>query len=122
MNNKGQTLVIFVIVLPILLIMFTLIIDLGFLYIEKRNISNNVYDSVEYYLENIDDEEVKNDVEKLLNKNIKNIEDIKIKENEEYVEIYLTKTRKSLYSIITHDTKISVNYIGYKENKEIIKG
>ena len=122
MNNKGQTLVIFVIVLPILLIMFTLIIDLGFLYIEKRNISNNVYDSVEYYLENIDDEEVKNDVEKLLNKNVKNIEDIKIKENEEYVEIYLTKTRKSLYSIITHDTKISVNYIGYKENKEIIKG
>ena len=122
MNNKGQTLVTFVIILPILLIMFTLIIDLGFLYIEKRNISNNVYDSVEYYLENIDDEEVKNDVEKLLNKNIKNIEDIKIKENEEYVEIYLTKTRKSLYSIITHDTKISVNYIGYKENKEIIKG
>ena len=122
MNNKGQTLVIFVIVLPILLIMFTLIIDLGFLYIEKRNISNNVYDSVEYYLENIEAEEVKNDVEKLLNKNVKNIEDIKIKENEEYVEIYLTKTRKSLYSIITHDTKISVNYIGYKENKEIIKG
>ena len=122
MNNKGQTLVIFVIVLPILLIMFTLIIDLGFLYIEKRNISNNVYDSVEYYLENIEDIEVKNNVEKLLNKNVKNIEDIKIKENEEYVEIYLTKTRKSLYSIITHDTKISVNYIGYKENKEIIKG
>ena len=122
MNNKGQTLVIFVIILPILLIMLTLIIDLGFLYIEKRNISNNVYDSVEYYLENIDDEEVKTDVEKLLNKNIKNIEDIKIIENEEYVEIHLTKTRKSLYSIITHDTKISINYIGYKESKEIIKG
>ena len=122
MNNKGQTLVIFVIVLPILLIMFTLIIDLGFLYREKRNISNNVYDSVEYYLENIEDIEVKNNVEKLLNKNIKNIEDIKIIENEEYVEIHLTKTRKSLYSIITHDTDINIKYKGIKENKKIIKG
>lgn len=122
MNNKGQALVIFVIILPIVLMIFTLIVDFGFLYVEKRNINNNVYDSVEYYLNNIEDEEVLNKTEQLLNKNIKNIEDIKITENDEYVEIYISKTRKSLYSIITHDTKISVNYIGYKENKEIIKG
>ena len=121
MNNKGQTLVIFVIILPILLMMFTLIIDLGFLYIEKRNINNNVYDSVEYYLENIDDEDVLDKTEKLLNKNIKDIK-IKINETEEYVEINVSKTRKSLYSIITHDTDINVVYKGIKISKEIIKG
>lgn len=122
MNNKGQTLVIFVIVLPILLMIFTLIIDLGFIYIEKRNMNDIVYDSVEYYLENITDINIEEKSKKLLNKNIKNIEDIKINENDEYVEIYVSKTRESLYSIITHDTEISVSYIGYKENKKIIKG
>ena len=42
MNNKGQTLVTFIIILPILLIILALVVDLGFIYIEKRNIDNNV--------------------------------------------------------------------------------
>lgn len=122
MNNKGQTLVIFVIILPILLIMLTLVIDLGFMYIEKRNIENNVYDSVEYYLENIGDESIDTKVKKLLNKNIKDIDKLIINEESNYVEIKVSKIRKSIYSIITNDTEISVNYRGYKEDKRIIKG
>ena len=122
MNNKGQTLVIFVIVLPILLIMLTLIIDLGFMYIEKRNIESNVYDSVEYYLENINDNNINNKVNKLLNKNIKDIDKLIIKDEEEFIEIKVSKVRKSIYSIITNNTEISVNYKGYKEDKRIIKG
>ena len=122
MNSRGQTLVIFVIILPILLIMLTLIIDLGFMYIEKRNIENNVYDSVVYYLENIDEEDINNKVNKLLNKNIKDIDKLIINDEEDYVEIKVSKVRKSIYSIITNDTEISVNYKGYKESKRIIKG
>lgn len=122
MNSRGQTLVIFVIILPILLIMLTLIIDLGFMYIEKRNIENNVYDSTKYYLDNIDKEDIDIKVNKLLNKNIKDIDKLIIKDEEEIIEIEVSKIRKSIYSIITNDTKISVNYKGYKESKRIIKG
>jgi len=122
MNNKGQTLVVFVIILPIILMIFTLIIDLGFLYIEKRNIDNNVYDSVEYYLDNINDINIETKVKKLLNKNIKNIDDILISDNNEYIEIRVLKTRKSIYSIITNETKIDIVYKGFKEDKKIIKG
>lgn len=122
MNNKGQTLVIFVIILPILLVMLTLVIDLGFMYIEKRNIENNVYDSVKYYLNNINEEDINNKINKLLNKNIKDIDELIINDEESYVEIKLSKNRKSIYSIITNNTEISVNYKGYKESKRIIKG
>ena len=122
MNSRGQTLVIFVIILPILLIMLTLVIDLGFMYIEKRNIENNVYDSVKYYLENIDEENINDKVNKLLHKNIKDIDKLIINDEESYVEIKVSKVRKSIYSIITNDTETSVNYKGYKENKRIIKG
>lgn len=122
MNNKGQTLVIFVIILPILLIMLTLVIDLGFLYIEKRNIENDVYDSVDYYLENINDTDIETKVNELLNKNISDIDNITINETEEYVEISILKTRESLYSIITNSTDINISYKGFKNNNKIIKG
>ena len=121
MNNKGQTLVIFVILLPILLIVLTLIVDLGFLYIEKRNIDNIVYDSVEYYLENINDKDIDSKVKELLNKNINDIK-ININETEEYVEINVLKARRSLYSIISNSTDINISYRGIKESKKIIKG
>ena len=122
MNNKGQCLVVFIIILPILLMILTLIIDLGFMYIEKRNIDNNCYDAVEYYLENIDKEDIDNKVNKLLNENIKNIDEILIKNEEDYVEISIKKNRKSIYSIISNNTEIKIVYKGIKEDKRIIKG
>lgn len=122
MNNKGQTLVIFIIILPVLLMIFTLIVDLGFLHIEKRNIDNNVYNSVEYYLDNITEENIENKVNKLLNKNIKDIDEITINETNEYIEIKVSKIRKSLFSVITKDNQINITYKGIKESKKIIKG
>jgi len=122
MNNKGQALVIFVVILPILLIIFTLIIELGFLYLEKKNISNNVIDSLEYYLDNITEENIDIKVKKILNENIKNVENITINDTNNYIEISVFKTRKSIYSIITSSTDINISYKGNKINKKIIKG
>lgn len=122
MNNKGQVLVAFVILLPIFFIIFSLIIDLGFLYIEKRNISNNTKDSVEYYLNNITDPQIDNKVKELLNKNISDIDKIEINNTDPYVEIKVIKKRKSLYSIISNNYEIEVIYKGLKNSKEIIKG
>lgn len=117
MNNKGQVLVIFVIILPIFLIILSLVIDLGLMSIEKRNISNNTKDAVEYYLQSNEEEKTK----KLLNKNIDDIE-INIKDNDYYVEITVKKEYKGLYSIIKNENVIEVTYKGIKEDKSIIKG
>lgn len=121
MNNKGQTLVIFVIILPIILILLTLVVDLGLLHIEKRKIENNVLDASDYYLENINDVDIKNKVENLLNKNIKDIDKISINEESDYIEIKVTKKNNSLYNIIS-DKEIIVIYKIDKVNKRIIKG
>lgn len=122
MNNKGQVLIIFVIILPILLMILTLVIDLGFLYIEKRNINNSVYDAVEYYLNNLNDVNINNKIRELLNKNIKDIKNIDIKSNDEYVLITVTKDRKSIYSITLQEHELSITYKGIKLDKKIIKG
>jgi len=116
MNNKGQVLIIFVIMLPIFLLLVTFIIDLGMLSIEKRKISNNAYDAVNYYLENFNKEKTI----KLLEDNLQNI-DIEIFDNAEYVEITVKKKYKVIFNII-YDNEIIITYKGIKENKEIIKG
>lgn len=121
MNNKGQTLVTFIIILPILLIILALVVDLGFIYIEKRNIDNNLYDATNYYLENIDEEDIEEKIKKLLNKNIDDINKITIVDKEDYIEITVSKDIKNIYSIIK-DTKIEITYKGIKGSKEIIKG
>ena len=117
MNNKGQVLVIFVVMLPIFLIILALVVDLGLMSLEKRNISNNVKGAVEYYLESNDGEKTK----KLLNKNIDDIE-VTIVDNNSYVEITVKKNYKGLYNIIKNEEKIIVTYKGMKEDKSVIKG
>lgn len=116
MNNKGQVLVVFVILLPILLLIFTFVVDIGLLSIEKRKISNNTYDAVEYYLENLDKEKTIN----LLNSNLEDIK-IDIIDEDIYVIISIEKNYKGIFNIL-YDNKIVVKYKGNKETKEIIKG
>ena len=117
MNNKGQVLIIFVILLPIFLMILALVIDLGLLSIEKRKISNNTYDAVEYYLSNPN-------IEKTIKLLESNLEDIKvnIEDKKDYVEIIVKKEYKSLYTIISNDQEINITYKGIKETKKIIKG
>lgn len=122
MNNKGQTLVMFVLVLPILFIILTLVIDLGFLYIEKRNVSNNVVDAVEYYLENMEDININSKVQELLNKNIEDIAQINIDDTHDNVKINVIKEHSGFYSALPFNQKIDITYIGDKNSKEIIKG
>lgn len=121
MNNKGQVLVIFIILMPIFIILLALVVDLGSIYIEKRNISNNVTDAVEYYLKNKDDINIEEKTKELLNKNISDIE-INIIDTLEYVEISVIKKHKSIYTFISKDNDINITYKGLKNSNKIIKG
>ena len=116
MNNKGQVLVIFVILLPIFIMILTFVIDLGMLSIEKRKVYNNTYDALEYYLDSND----KDKTIKLIENNIEDIE-VNIEDSENSVEISVSKEYKGIYNII-YDNEIKITYIGNKETKKIIKG
>ena len=121
-NNKGQTLVIFIILLPIILTIFTLIVDLGVLYIQKRNIENNVSNSISYYLKNIDNPKSEINMTNMINRNVKDIDEIRINNTSEYIEVNVIKEYKSLYNLLKGESNIKVTYKGYKESKKIIKG
>ena len=122
MNNKGQILIIFVIMLPILLIILSIAIDLGLLYVDKRNMDNNLKDAVIYYLNHKEDYLIEENTKTLLNKNIKNLDNIEINDNEFYVEITITKKRNSFTSLFLRKDDIVVTYKGLKTTNEVIKG
>ena len=121
LNNKGQVLVVFVILLPIFLIILTGLVDIGLLNLEIKKLNTNTYDAVEYYLDNYDNEDVLDNTKALLNKNLKDI-NITIDDTDNIVTIKVVKNYKSIYSVISKKEGLTSKYIGNKETKKIIKG
>lgn len=114
LNNKGQVLVCFVIMLPILLLAIALIVNLGIYGIEKRKVSNTVKDTIKYGLNHIDDDNVKDTMRDLIIQNIDDINasDINITTNNSYIKINVTKTEKALFSGFNNNLQIDVTYSG----------
>lgn len=95
LNNKGQTLVMFIILLPILFFVLTLVYDVGNAIYEKDRLSNTNYMVVEYAICNslVSEDEL---VE-LINKNDDDISDITIMMIDNSVTIALTKDIKGIF-------------------------
>ena len=122
LNNKGQTLVAFIILLPVFIMIFTLIVDLGLLSIEKRKVDNEIKSTITYGLKNIETDNLDLKLRKLILKNIDNInnEDIKIRIENNYIKISLKLEKESLFKIIGKEKyDIYSSYIGIIENNEI---
>lgn len=121
MNNKGQTLVLFVLLLPILIIILSMIINYGMLSLEKKKIDESLNDIVSYGIENKDKEELEKDLNRLIVLNIEDIysKEIKITENE--IEIYIEKELNGLFNVGTNNQKYiyKVKCIGDIVNKNI---
>ena len=116
MNNKGQVLVVFIILLPLVLLFITFIIDLGRLYTEKRHIENNIKSSITYGL-NHESIDLEKKITSLLNDNIENIDVLDVEISSDYITVTIKKSYPSLFKI----TKIKDNYVidlTYKGNKK----
>ena len=85
MNNKGQTLALFVIIIPLILLLFIYIVDIGNLYLEKRKINNTLEYALEYKKEN-------KNVEEYINKNIDDVDEIIVLDD----EIIIKKNKKGI--------------------------
>ena len=119
MDNKGQTLVTFVLIIPIILVILVLVIDYGLISLEKRKVSNTISDNIKYGVENIDKIDVKNDILELINKNLKrdNIKKLNINMDNSKVIIDITYRCNTIFNKFSNE--ISLSYYGYKENNEI---
>lgn len=123
-NNKGQVLVAFILLLPVLVMLLGLLVDCGYLYYEKRRVDNNLIDALKYGLNNIDEDAnvLKSKIRKQLNLNIEDIQKLDIKIEDNIIEIELKKVKKGIFTVIfsKYQYDISGHYKGYKDMEKII--
>ena len=119
MNNKGQTLVLFVLMLPIIIFIMLLVIDVSNMFITKQELNNINKIVLNYGLDIIEEENIENKLEDMINKNISTNEHT-IKIDDGTIEIDLKKeikgiiTKKKIY-------EVKSTYKGYiEEDKKVI--
>lgn len=122
LNNKGQSLVMFVLIIPIFLLIITLIYDVANAIYEKDRLSNTIWIAIDYGLDNINDitKEELNDMI-ISNDDGLNYIDVIVNDNE-----IIVKTSKKIKGIICKMfhfelTTINCNYKGklIDDKKEI---
>lgn len=125
MNNKGQTLVMFIIFLPVILILVALLINYSFISNLNLKLENNIKSAISYGLNlktndaNITNDEVKDKIKFLIDENL-SYESLDIKVNDNSIEVSITsKTNGFINNITNFNNTIKLNYYGNIENRRI---
>lgn len=119
MNNKGQTLVVFVLFLPVLVIVITMIINKSNMYYDKRNMENIAKEAINYGLSNIEDENIENKIKIFISKNIDCEKEVKIEDGE--IRVTLIKENKTIKKILGYGN-IKIKYKGkIEDNKKKVE-
>jgi len=117
MNKHGQTLILFVILIPVILILLAVIVDTGYVYSKKVHVKEVTKQVIKECIDK-DDEEIKD----LFLKNKIDIHHLKIIRKEEKVEIQNSLTVESIFGSIIGIKKydIKIDIIGYQQNGKVL--
>lgn len=124
MNNKGQTLVIFVVFLPVLILLVAAAIDISLMYSETNELNNINKLVINYGLSHLDENNLESKLEELSKLNDENVNKIDIKIEKNKIIIDLEKKEKSIFGNVIglKKYKIKSKYSGELINdKNVIK-
>ena len=119
MNKRGQSLIIFVLILPIIVLFIAFLIDGSLSVLEKNRIDGIILTNMQEALKkDIHDTDA---IEEVIKKNEK--VDVKVKITDNDLIVKATSTRKSLFGKILDFSwyKLEFNYCGNYLNKSIDK-
>lgn len=114
LNNKGQSLVLFIVLLPILLLVIVLVVDVGIIMTSKQDLNNINYMMVDYGLSNLGKESLEEEIRKYIILNDSEIDNMNIRVVDNEVYINMKKTEKSLIAHVFNikDFEIVSEYKG----------
>ena len=120
MNHKGQVLVLFMLLLPLIFMALALIIDTGLLYMEKRHVDLVIKDVVEYGIKNIDSV-TEQELYDLIDRNLDTVNKKEIINNSGILNITVTLEKESIFAKIFGREKYQIEstYKGMIEQKKI---
>ncbi len=118
-NKHGQTLVLFVILIPILLLLAAFVIDMGVIISNKAHLKEVTKLAIK---ENVDNLEDTNKIKKILEINKVDVNNLEINIIDNKINIKNEISVKSIFGSVVGilDYKIKINITGYKSNDKII--
>ena len=123
LGNKGQSLAIFVIFIPVFIMIGTLVVDVCYAKYNQRKLDNIAKEVLRYGLKHVDEEPFNNMVD-LIYQNDSEVDDYKINIDEENkrIEITISKSTKGFFGSIVGEEiyKEKSSFVGYIENEKII--
>ena len=112
MNNRGQSLVVFIILIPIIIIILGIVIDIGIMTVDKNKVTNTLKNSIRYCLKKECSEDK---LRELISRNIKYDKmDINMDNNIKVTIEYHTDTIFKLFN-----NKAVYKITGSKDNERI---
>lgn len=119
LNKKGQSLTAFVLVLPLLLMLFALIIDTGSLYLEHKKLKDGVLTSLKYGMKH-KDEDVKDNMRLLVRENVDGVTLLDIYTAENQIKIHAKKQKNTLLlnTLVDNAKEMEVIYTAYFDNHQ----
>jgi hypothetical protein len=122
MNRKGQVLVFFIILIPILVALAAYSVDMTYIYYRSTKLNNLNHMVLEYGLKHIKDTDVRKKMDDLLDKNDSDIDDYEIVIIDNKISISANKKIDSIFGkAINIDVyHLSSSYVGYISNGKIV--
>ena len=121
LNNKGQSLVMFVLLLPILLLVMVLVVDIGRFICDRQELDSICNIVLDYGLDNYDDVDIENKMVNLIILNDKDLNDINVNISNENIYVKITKKDSSIFGNMFNIHLFNVNsyYVGDITSKKI---
>lgn len=116
MNHRGQTLVLFILLLPVLLLVLGFLVDIGYLHIEKRKINDTVDMVLDYGMTHIDSATVEEEMHRLLILNLKTVDEETIEIEENSVTVTVSKKINRIFPFLFQEDS---NTIRVQKSKRI---
>ncbi len=119
MNNRGQALVVFIIMIPIFFMLLGVVIDISYASYEKRKIENNIkYVARTSFDKRLDEEKI----EDLILTNLDDVKEYKVYYDNNSLNIYVKAKVNGVFSNLFNNPikNIEVNYKAYFDGDNVI--
>lgn len=121
-NNKGQSLVMFVLILPIILMILVMVVDIGKMMLLRSSLNNINYIAMDYGLDNLDRENIVGDIEEVIYKNKSDIDSVSVLIDDGKIQITLKDNVDLLILKNSQIFYVKSSYVGYiSNNKKVIE-
>lgn len=118
MNNKGQSLILFVLMIPLIFLILVLVYDVGSMVLLKLELDNINKLALDYGITNISNDDITDELKELIEKNKSDINSIDVTLDDEKIYITLKDSIDTNINLIKDISifEIKSSYVGYLSN------